>query len=199
MFQNIKEGIQFVFKTKEIFGVLSLDLWAVLFGGVVGILPVYASEVLKCSPIGFGWLNAATDLGAITYIFGSTLFPMSKNQGRKMLVAVGIYGLMIVIFGLSKNFMLSFIVLYFSGIADGISIITRSSIVQLFTPKEMQGRVLSVNSIFVNSSNEIGQFESGLAAKTMGVVPSVVFGGCMTMAIVLYISIKNKKIRNLSY
>ena len=199
IFKSIKNGLDFVFTKKEILGPLSLDLFSVLFGGVVGVLPVYAAEILNCSSIGFGWLNAATDIGGIITILYCAKFPLKTKQGLKLIISVGIFGLSILVFGVSTNFYLSLIALFISGLADGISMVTRSSIIQLFTPLNMQGRVLSINSIFINSSNEIGQFESGFAAEEMGTVPSVIFGGCMTIAIVIMTFFTNKKLRHLEY
>ncbi len=199
VFQSIKNGLHFVFNKKEILGPLSLDLFAVLFGGVVGVLPVYAADILHCSSIGFGWLNAASDIGGIITILYCTKFPLKSKQGLKLLLAVGVFGISILVFGVSTNFYLSLITLFISGLADGISMVTRGSIVQLFTPLSMQGRVLSINSIFINSSNELGQFESGFVAEKMGTVPSVIFGGIMTISIVIFTFINNKKLRNLEY
>ena len=199
VFQSVKEGLIFVYKTKAILGVLSLDLFAVLFGGAVALIPIFAADILKIGPIGFGWLNAAADFGAIIMIFYLIVFPIKHNQGLKMLFAVGIFGICMIVFALSKVFWISFIALLISGIADGVSIIIRGTVVQLYTPENMQGRVLSVNSIFINSSNELGQFESGLTAKLMGVISSVVFGGIMTLGIVVTTYIINPTVRKLNY
>ena len=199
IFKSIKEGIVFVYKTKAILGVLSLDLFAVLFGGAVAMIPVFAADILQIGPIGFGWLNAAADIGSICMIFTLILFPIKNNQGIKMLIAVGIFGGCMIVFALSKIFWISFIALLVSGLVDGISIVIRGTVVQLYTPDNMQGRVLSVNSIFINSSNELGQFESGVAAKLMGVIPSVVFGGIMTIGVVLTTYLFNPAVKKLKY
>ena len=196
---SVKEGLRFVFSTKEILGALSLDLFAVLFGGAVAMIPVFAKDILKVGPVGFGWLNAASDMGSIFIIIILTLFPMRKRQGKKLLLAVGGFGVCIVVFALSKIFWISFAVLLLSGILDGISVVVRGTILQLKTPAHMRGRVMSVNSMFINSSNEFGQFESGVAAKLLGVIPSVVFGGCMTLLVVAATWIKAPSLRKMEY
>lgn len=197
--EAVVEGLQFVFKTKEVLAALSLDLFAVLFGGAVAMVPVYAKDILKVGPIGFGWLNAAVDIGAILMVITLTLTPMRKKQGIKLLMAVAGFGICIIIFGISKWYWLSFIALLFAGVLDGVSVVVRGNIVQLKTPDELRGRVLSVNSMFINSSNEIGQFESGVAAKLMGTIPSVVFGGCMTVLVVILTRIKAPSLKKLEY
>jgi MFS family permease len=197
--ESVKEGIRFVVQTKEVLGALSLDLFAVLFGGAVAMIPVFAKDILKVGPIGFGWLNAAADIGAILIIFIITIFPVRQQQGKKLLLAVGGFGVCIIVFALSTNFWISFAALLMSGILDGFSMIFRGTIVQLKTPDHMRGRVMSVNSMFINSSNELGQFESGLAARAMGVVPSVVFGGVMTLIVVTTTWFKAPSLRKIEY
>jgi MFS family permease len=197
--EAVGEGVKYVFKTKEVLGALSLDLFAVLFGGAVAMVAVYAKDILKVGPIGFGWLNAATDIGTMITVVGLTFSPMRKKQGVKLLFAVAGFGLCIIVFGLSQWYWLSFLALLVSGLLDGVSVVVRGNIMQLKTPDEMRGRVLSVNSMFINSSNEIGQFESGAAARLMGVVPSVVFGGCMTLLVVAVTWVKAPKLRKLEY
>jgi MFS family permease len=196
---SVKAGLAFVFKTKELLGAISLDLFAVLFGGAVALIPVYARDILKVGAQGFGLLNGASDMGSIFVVILLTIFPPKRKQGRKLLFAVAGFGSCIIIFGLSRLFWLSFGVLLLSGIMDGISVVTRGTIMQLKTPDHMRGRVLSVNSMFINSSNELGQFESGIAARLLGVVPSVVFGGCMTLAVVLFTWFKAPALRKMEY
>ena len=196
---SVKEGLKFVFTTKEVLGALTLDLFAVLFGGAVAMIPVFAKDILKVGPIGFGWLNASADIGSIIIIILLTFFPLRRNQGTKLLLAVAGFGICIIVFALSKIFWISFAVLLLSGILDGISMVVRGTILQLKTPAHMRGRVMSVNSMFINSSNELGQFESGVAAKIMGVVPSVVFGGCMTLLVVMTTWIKAPSLRKMEY
>lgn len=196
---SVKEGLIYVYQTKELLGALSLDLFAVFFGGAVAMIPVFAKDILKVGAVGFGWLNAAADIGAIIIIVLLTFFPLRSGQGKKLLLAVGGFGLCIIVFALSKLFWLSFAVLVISGILDGISMIVRGTIVQMKTPDHMRGRVMSVNSMFINSSNELGQFESGMAAKLLGVIPSVIFGGCMTILVVTLTWFKSPTLQKMDY
>jgi MFS family permease len=197
--ESVKEGLRYVYQTKELFGALSLDLFAVLFGGAVAMIPVFAKDILKVGPIGFGWLNAASDIGSVIVIILLTVFPLKNAQGKKLLISVALFGICIIVFALSKFFWLTFAVLLISGIVDGISVVIRGTILQLKTPDNMCGRVMSVNSMFINSSNEFGQFESGVAAKMMGVVPSVVFGGCMTLLVVVITWFKAPTLKEMEY
>jgi len=198
-FESVKEGIRFVVKTKEVFGALMLDLFAVLFGGAVAIIPIFAKDILQVGATGFGWLNAATDMGAIIVIILLTFYPLQSKQGVKLLLSIAGFGVCIIVFAISKMFWLSFAALLVSGILDGVSVVVRGTIVQLKTPDAMRGRVMSVNSMFINSSNELGQFESGIAAKLLGVVPSVIFGGCMTIAVVITTWFKAPTLRKMEY
>ncbi|QNS40648.1 MFS transporter [Chryseobacterium manosquense] len=197
--QSMREGITYIYKTKEILGALCLDMFAVLFGGAVAMIPVFATDILKVGAEGFGLLNAASDIGSMCIIAFLAFVPLKKNQGKILLVAVAGFGLCIIGFGLSKWYWLSFFFLVCSGMLDGISVVIRGTIVQLKTPDYIRGRVLSVNSIFIMSSNEMGQFESGLAAKLLGVVRSVVFGGSMTILIALLVGITVPKLRKMQY
>jgi MFS family permease len=197
--ESVKEGIRFVFKTKEVLGALTLDLFAVLFGGAVAMIPVFAKDILKVGAIGFGWLNAASDIGSILVVILLTVFPLHKKQGRKLFFAIGGFGICIIVFALSKSFWISFAALLLSGFLDGISVVIRGTIIQLKTPDNMRGRVMSVNSMFINSSNELGQFESGIAAKLIGVVPSVLFGGCMTIFVVATTWFKAPALKKMEY
>ena len=181
VFQSLKEGLQFVFKTKAVFGALTLDMIAVLFGGAVALLPIFAQDILQVGSEGFGILRAAPAVGASITMLGATRFPLYRNAGKKLLWAVAGFGVCIIVFGLSPYFWVSVIALFLSGAVDGISMIIRQTILQLKTPDNMRGRVASVNSMFVGSSNELGAFESGVTAKLMGTVTAVVFGGTMTL------------------
>jgi MFS family permease len=183
--QSLKEGIKFVFHTKAIFGAITLDMVAVLFGGAVALLPIFAQDILKVGPQGFGVLRAMPAVGSFITILISAYVPLNKNAGMKLLTAVFLFGISIIVFGLSQWFWLSVLALLFSGMTDGISVVIRQTILQLKTPDHMRGRVASVNSMFVGSSNELGAFESGLTAKLMGTVTAVVFGGTMTLITVL--------------
>jgi MFS family permease len=197
--ESVKEGIRFVLKTKEVLGALSLDLFAVLFGGAVAMIPVFAKDILHVGAVGFGWLNAAADIGSILVIIFLTIFPLRKKQGRKLFFAVGTFGICILVFAISRSFWISFVALLLSGIVDGVSVVIRGTILQLKTPDNMRGRVMSVNSMFINSSNELGQFESGVAAKLLGVVPSVIFGGSMTILVVVTTWFKAPALRKMEY
>ena len=179
--QSLKEGVRFVFKTKAILGALSLDMIAVLFGGAVALLPIFAQDILKVGSEGFGLLRAAPAVGAFITMLITAYIPISKNAGLKLLGAIFSFGICIIVFGLSSIFWISVVALFFSGVTDGVSMVIRQTILQLKTPDHMRGRVSSVNSMFVGSSNELGAFESGVTAKLMGTVTAVVFGGTMTL------------------
>ncbi len=197
MMTSLKEGVSYVLKTKAIFGAITLDMIAVLFGGAIALLPIYAQDILKVGAEGFGVLRAAPAVGAFIIMFASAYFPLHRNAGMKLLVAVFGFGICIIIFGLSQTFWISVLALFFSGVTDGISMIIRQTILQLKTPDHMRGRVSSVNSMFVGSSNELGAFESGLTAKLMGTVTAVVFGGTMTLLTVLGFGIFSPTFRKL--
>ena len=195
--ESLKVGVKFVFENKAVLGALTLDMIAVLFGGTVAILSVFAQDILKVGPEGFGLLNASISIGSIVTMLLTTYIPINKSTGKKMLISVFIFGLSIIAFGLSSIFWVSLLALFISGAADGISMVIRQTILQLKTPDEMRGRVSSVNSMFVGSSNELGAFESGLAAKLVGPIAAVVFGGTMTILTVLTTAVVSPTIRNL--
>jgi MFS family permease len=195
--KSLKEGIKFVMNTRVILGALTLDMFAVLFGGAVALLPIYAQDILKVGPEGFGILRAAPAVGALIIMFTSAHFPLNKNAGMKLLAAIFGFGICIIVFGVSTWFWVSVIALFLSGATDGISMVIRSTILQLRTPDAMRGRVASVNSMFVGSSNELGAFESGLTAKLMGTVTAVVFGGGMTILTVIGTGFFFPKLRKL--
>lgn len=195
--ESLKEGLKFVFNNKTILGVLSLDMVAVLFGGAVALLPVFAQDILKVGPEGFGVLRAAPAVGAFITMLVSAYVPLYKKAGMKLLGAIFVFGLSIILFGVSTIFWVSVVALFLSGLADGISVVIRQTILQLKTPDHMRGRVAAVNSMFVGSSNELGAFESGLTAKLMTPVISVVFGGSMTLLTVLGFGLKSPTFRNL--
>lgn len=198
-FKNIMEGLQYVYQNKIIFSALVLDLFAVLFGGVVALLPVYAQDILFISPALFGWLNASMDIGAVMGIISMEMFPMKKEQGKKMIISVAGFGICIILFGLSKNYLFSLLILVVAGFLDSISMVVRGVILQSHVPNYIRGRVMSVNSIFVSSSNELGQFESGLTSRIMGVVPATIFGGCMTLIVVAGVAWFSPHLRNLTW
>ncbi len=197
--ESVKTGLRFVWKTKEVFGAMSVDMFAVLFGGATAMLPVFAKDILHVDATGMGILKAAQGVGTIGMLLWMSRFPLKKAQGKTMLYCVAFFGLSIIIFALSKYFWLSFAALFLSGIFDAVSMLVRSTIMQMFVPDDMRGRVSSVNSMFINSSNELGQFESGIAARVLGTVPSVIFGGSMTVLIVLIAWFKAPTLRKLKY
>lgn len=181
--KSLTAGIKFVFSNQLLLSALSLDLFAVFFGGAVALLPMFADQVLMVGPKGLGILRSAPAFGAMLMAIILAYHPLKENAGKKLLYAVALFGICIIGFSLSTNFYLSLLFLALSGAFDNISVVIRTTIVQLQTPDNMRGRVSSVNSIFIGSSNEIGAFESGFAAKLLGLVPSVLFGGTMTMLV----------------
>jgi MFS family permease len=198
VFTRIRSGINFVFKTPELLGAFTLDMFAVLFGGAVAMLPVFASDILFIGPQGLGLLRACPAIGATLMAFILMFHPPLKNTGKILFISVIGFGLCMIGFAFSTSFILSGILLILSGVFDNVSVVIRGTVLQLFTPDEMRGRVASVSSIFIGSSNELGAFESGVAAKIMGLVPSVVFGGIMTLAVVFTTIKVNKPLRKLS-
>jgi MFS family permease len=186
-------------KQKALLGAMSLDMFAVLFGGATALLPVFANDILFVGAQELGWLVAATYIGNFVAIGWLMQKPLKKKQGKTLLYAVAGFGICILVFAISKNFWLSFAALFVSGLFDGISVIIRGTVVQLFVPDEMRGRVSSVNSMFINSSNELGQFESGVAATAIGTVPSVIFGGCMTLLVTIFTWFKAPGLRKFEY
>ena len=197
IFQSLKAGLNFVYKTKAILVALTLDMVAVLFGGAIALLPIYAQDILNVGSEGFGILRAAPAVGSVLMMIASAHIPLTKNAGKKLLFAIFCFGISIIVFGISDIFWLSVFALFMYGLTDGVSMIIRQTILQLKTPDEFRGRVASVNSIFVGSSNELGAFESGATAKLMGTVPAVVFGGVMTILTVGFTSIKFPNFRKL--
>jgi MFS family permease len=198
IFARMKEGIHYVFNNQILLGAFTLDMFAVLFGGAVAMLPVFASDVLHVGPEGLGILRACPAIGAILMSVVLTFHPPVRHSGPLLLFSVFGFGLTMIIFALSTNFYLSAFILFLSGALDDVSVVIRSSILQIFTSDEMKGRVAAVNSIFVGSSNELGAFESGVAARLMGLIPSVVFGGVMTLLVVTFAAIKSPTLRKLN-
>ena len=194
IFKSLSEGISFVFKNKMMLGAMSLDLFSVFFGGAIALLPVFAHDILKVGSEGLGFMRATTASGAVLTMLAMTRFSPMNRPWRNLLIAVTGFGLSILCFGLSKNFYISLIFLFTEGAFDSISVIIRSTLMQLLTPDEMRGRVSAVNSMFIGSSNEIGEFESGLTGELMGTVPSVVFGACMTLSIVTITFFKTRSL-----
>lgn len=197
LWESLTLGIKFIFGNSIILSSISLDLFAVLFGGAVALLPAFAKDVLKCGPEGLGILQAAPAIGSVAMALIVTYFPLKKAAGLKLLIAVAGFGFCMIGFAISQYFWLSFAILLLSGLFDSVSVIVRSTLLHTFTPEHMKGRVSAVNNVFIGSSNEIGAFESGLAARLMGLVPSVIFGGSMTLLVVTFMTLKSKVIRKL--
>lgn len=196
---RIRAGLQFVYKNQVILYAIGLDLFAVLFGGAVALLPVFAKDILQVGPEGLGILRAAMSLGAISMALFIAHNPISKNAGKLMLLCVAGFGGCIIGFGLSTSFWLSFFLLFLAGVFDEVSVFVRASLLQHLTPDHLKGRVSSVNSMFITSSNEIGAFESGLAATLLGTVPAVVFGGLVTLGVVAFTWVKAPLLRQLDF
>jgi len=197
VFKSIGEGLRFVRNTQVVFGALALDMFAVLFGGAVAMLPAFVSDIFEAGPDALGLLRAAPAAGAVLMSLWLARHPPQRHAGPLLFGAVGAFGLCIVGFGLSQWMWLSAAMLLLSGAFDSISVVIRSTIVQLATPDHMRGRVASINGIFIGSSNELGAFESGVAARLLGLVPSVVFGGFMTLATVGITAKLTPKLRRL--
>ncbi len=194
---SIHEGLNFVFRSQVILGAMSLDLFAVLFGGAVALLPIYADEILHTGATGLGLLRAAPAVGSALVGVYLSYKPITRRAGPALMWNVVGFGVSMILFGISKLFWLSFFWLFLSGCFDAVSVFVRWTMFQIVTPDHMKGRVAAVSSIFVGSSNEIGEFESGVMAKLLGTVPSVIFGGCMTLLVAGAISWLAPKLRRL--
>lgn len=184
LLERVAEGIVYVRRRRELFGAISLDLFAVLLGGATALLPFFANEILHVGPLGFGLLKAAPAIGAAAMSFWLTAYPIGRHAGMKMFACVGIFGIATIIFGLSQNFWLSFAALIVLGASDMVSVNVRHALTQLATPDHMRGRVSAVSMLFIGASNELGEFESGLTAAWWGTVPAVIVGGLGTLGIV---------------
>lgn len=198
LYMNLSAGLRFVFKNQILLSALSLDLFAVLFGGATALLPIFADKILNVGPEGLGILRAAPAFGAVVMAGVLAYYPPRQNAGRTLLWSVAAFGVCMILFAASRNFYLSLFILFLSGAFDNVSVVVRHIILQLATPDEMRGRVAAVNGIFIGSSNEIGAFESGVAAKLLGLIPSVIFGGCMTIGIVGVVAKISTKLRRLN-
>ena len=192
MWSSLGEGFRFIWKTKIVLWAISLDLVSVLFGGVVALLPIFAEDILKVGPEGLGYLRAAPSIGALFTMIALTRFPPTHHAWRNMLLAVAGFGIFTIIFAFSSHMWLSLFALAMTGACDSISVVVSQTILQIFPPENMRGRVAAVNGMFVSSSNELGAFESGLAAKYMGTLAATLFGGCMTLAVVILSWTKTK-------
>ncbi len=197
--QSIREGLKFVVRTPTLLGAQLLDMFSVLFGGAVALLPVYQKEILHVNEMGFGILRAAPGIGAIVTLGLLAFLPLKTQPGKKLFICVTGFALSIIVFGISTNFYLSFLMLLFSGMFDAVSVVIRSTILQLVTPDDMRGRVSAVNTIFVSSSNEFGDFESGVMANWLGTVRAVVTGGVLTLGVIAFTYAKVPKLRNFTF
>ncbi len=197
LFTSIGEGLRFVFSNQIILGAQSLDMFAVLFGGAVAMLPAFVHDVFHYGPEGLGILRAAPAIGAVMTGLFLTRHPINRHAGRWLLAAVAGFGLCMIGFALAVNFWVAGALLMLSGVFDGVSVVMRTTIMQLATPDAMRGRVSAINGIFIGSSNELGAFESGIAARLMGLVPSVIFGGVMTLTVVAATAKLAPKLRRL--
>lgn len=184
LWASLGDGFRFIWKTKIVLWAISLDLVSVLFGGVIALLPIFAEDILKIGPEGLGYLRAAPSIGALITMIALTRFPPTRHAWRNMLLAVAGFGLFTLVFAFSNHIWLSLFALAMTGACDSISVVVRQTILQIYPPENMRGRVAAVNGMFVSSSNELGAFESGLAAKYIGTIMATVFGGCMTMLVV---------------
>ena len=197
--QSVAEGLRFVMKTPTLLAAQCLDMFSVLFGGAVALLPVYQKEILHVDEMGFGMLRSAPGIGALLTLGLLAFLPLKTYPGRKLFVCVTGFALSIIIFGISKNFYLSFFMLLLSGMFDAVSVVIRSTILQLVTPDEMRGRVSAVNTMFVSSSNELGDFESGVMAHWLGTVRAVVTGGFLTLGVIAFTFFKAPQLREFSF
>ena len=195
--EKIRSGLRFVFSNPILLSAITLDLFAVLFGGAVALLPIFSDEILMVGKEGLGVLRSAPSIGALIMAFYITHHPITRNTGKILLSCVAGFGVSIIFFALSTNFWLSLLLLILSGMFDCVSVIIRGTLLQTLTPENMKGRVSAVNHIFVGSSNEIGMVESGIAARLMGKVPSVIFGGCMTILVASITGWVSKSLRTL--
>lgn len=198
IFQSLQVGLRFVFGNRIVLAALALDMFAVLFGGATALLPVFANDILKVGPEGLGYLRGAPFLGAVLVSGIMAVRKPMRRAGLALLACVASYGICMIAFALSTNFYLSVFILFLSGAFDGVSVVLRGIVLQLYTPDNMRGRVASVNTIFIISSNEIGAFESGVAAKLLGTVPSVVLGAMLSLAVVGVAYFKAKELHTLN-
>jgi MFS family permease len=182
---SLLSGVRFVFGNRVLLGLVSLDLFAVLLGGATALLPIFANDLLKAGPIGYGLLRAAPSIGAVAMALLTAHLAPWRKAGGVMLLAVAGFGLATLVFGLSKSFWLSMAALALTGMFDNISVVIRSTVTQLITPDAMRGRVSAITFLFISCSNELGEFESGLTARWFGAVGSVIFGGIGTLLVVL--------------
>jgi MFS family permease len=198
VWQSVTTGVRYVWGDQVLLGSMTLDLFAVLFGGAIAMLPVFAHDILKVGPAGLGMLNAAPTVGALVTMVFAARRPPVRHAGRNLFLAVAGFGISMIVFALSRHMILSLAMLFLSGAFDGVSVIVRRSIVRLFSPEHLRGRIAAVSMIFIGSSNEIGALESGVAASLVGTMPSVVAGGIATLMVVATAAVMAPKLRRLS-
>ena len=194
--ESLKVGLRFLWRQPVLLAAMTLDLFSVLFGGAVALLPIFAT-ILGAGPQGLGILRAAPAVGSLIIGLYLAHRPPFRRAGPTLFIAVAVFGLTMIAFAVSRNFALSFALLTLSGVADNVSVLIRGTLMQMLTPRELLGRVAAVNSIFIGASNEIGAFESGVAARLLGVVPSVIFGGCMTLIVVVSTAAASPRLRRM--
>jgi MFS family permease len=193
--RSLVAGFGYVRRNTVLLAAMTLDLFAVLLGGAVALLPIFAKDILRVGPVGLGWLQAAPSLGAILMALTTTHLPPMKKAGKTLLWAVAGFGIATVVFGISRSFWLSMLMLFLTGAFDNISVVIRHTLVQVLTPDEMRGRVSAVNGMFINASNELGRFESGVLAAFTGPIAAVVIGGAGTLAVVAFSALKWPELR----
>ena len=198
MIQSVLAGVRFVRRSPVLLGSMSLDLFAVFFGGAIALLPIFATDILHVGPAGLGLLRTAPSIGALAVMLVATRLPPSRSAGPMLLVCVAGFGVSMLVFGLSTTFWLSMVALFFSGVTDGVSMIIRSAIGRIFTPDSLRGRVSSVNWVFIGASNELGAFESGFVARLIGAVPSVIAGALVTLGVVGLVAAAVPELRRLN-
>jgi len=196
--ENLTIGIRYVLGRQPLVGSMALDLFAVLFGGVVAIMPIYAADILHVGPAGLGLLLTAPAIGSLLVMTAATRRPPNRHTGRILLLCVAGFGVSMLIFAVSTNFLLSMAALFLGGVTDGLSVVIRTVILRVFSPEHLRGRIAAVNWIFIGTSNEIGAFESGMAAGLLGTVPSVIFGGSLTLLVVGVVALRMPELRRLN-
>jgi MFS family permease len=197
IWQSLRVGIRFVARSQPLVGSMALDLFAVLFGGAMALLPVFAEDILKVSATDLGWLRTAPSIGVLVVMLWATRRPPTHNAGRNLLIVVALFGVSFIVFALSTNFWLSMLALFFSGVFDGVSMIIRGVIVRVMSPEAMRGRISAVTWMFIGASNEVGAFESGVAARLLGVASSVFWGGVVTLLVVAVVAATMPELRKL--
>lgn len=194
---SLSGGVRYVAGHQVLLSSMALDLFAVFFGGAIALLPVFAADILHVGPFGLGLLRTAPSAGALLAMLVATRFPPKRHAGRILLISVGLFGVSMVVFGLSTSFMLSLVALFAAGLVDGVSMVIRLVILRVESPEALRGRIASVNHVFIGASNELGAFESGVAATLLGVVPSVVAGGVVTLGVVAAVAVFAPALRRL--